>query len=96
MELPWWLSGKESTCNAGDMVWSLGWEDPWEKETATHSSILGWETSWTEKPGGLQTMGLQRIGHNLVIKQPHRIIFYIVTEDVFYKNDLMTWESLYY
>ena len=36
-------------------VQSLGWEDPLEKETATHSSILAWETPWTEDPGGLQS-----------------------------------------
>ena len=41
-------------------VWSLGWEDPLEKEMATHSSILAWETPWTEEPGGLQSMGLQK------------------------------------
>ena len=38
-------------------VWSLGWEDPLEKEMATHSSILAWEISQTGKPGGLQFMG---------------------------------------
>ena len=37
----------------------LGWEDPLEKETATHSSILAWKISWTEEPGGLQSMGSQ-------------------------------------
>ena len=41
-------------------VSSLGWEDPLEKEMATHSSILAWEILWTEEPGGLQSMGLQR------------------------------------
>ena len=40
-------------------VQSLGWEDPLEKEMATHSSILAWEIPWTEKPGGLQSMGSQ-------------------------------------
>ena len=40
-------------------VWSLGGEDPLEKEMATHSSILAWEIPWTEEPGGLQSMGLQ-------------------------------------
>ena len=40
---------------------SLGWEDPVEKEMATHSSILSWKISWTEEPGGLQFMGLQRV-----------------------------------
>ena len=42
-------------------VGSLGWEDPLEKEMATHSSILAWRISWIEKPGGLQSMGSQRI-----------------------------------
>ena len=45
-------------------VRSLGWEDPLEKEMATHSSILAWKISWTEEPGGLQSMGSQRVGHN--------------------------------
>ena len=44
-------------------VQSQGWEDPLEKEMATHSSILAWEISWTEEPGGLQSMGLQRARH---------------------------------
>ena len=43
-------------------VRSLGWEDPLEKEMATHSSILAWKISWTEDPGGLQSMGSQRVG----------------------------------
>ena len=45
-------------------VWSLGWEDPLEKEMATHLSILAWRIPWTEEPGGLQSMGLQRAGHD--------------------------------
>ena len=40
-------------------VWSLGWEDPLEKEMATHTSILAWRIPWMEEPGGLQSMGLQ-------------------------------------
>ena len=43
---------------------SLGWEDPLEKEVATHSSILAWKIPWMEEPGRLQSMGLQRIGHD--------------------------------
>ena len=43
---------------------SLGGEDPLEKEMATHSSILAWKTPWTEEPGGLQSMGLQRGGRD--------------------------------
>ena len=45
-------------------VRSLGLEDPLEKEMATRSSILAWEIPWTEEPGVLQSMGLQRVGHD--------------------------------
>ena len=45
-------------------VWSLGQEDPLEKGMATHSNILAWRISWTEEPGGLQFVGLQRVGHD--------------------------------
>ena len=45
-------------------VQSLGWEDPLEKEMATHSSILAWRIPWTEDPGRLQSMGSQRVGHD--------------------------------
>ena len=45
-------------------VRSMGWEDPLEKEMAIHSSIPAWRIPWTEEPGGLQPMGLQRIGHD--------------------------------
>ena len=41
----------------------LGWEDPLEKEMATHSNILAWRIPWTEKPGGLQSMGSKRVGY---------------------------------
>ena len=47
-------------------VLSLGQKDPLEKEMATHSSILAWEIPWTEEPGGLQSMGSQRVGHDWV------------------------------
>ena len=45
-------------------VQSLGWEDPLQKEMATHSSILTWEIPWTDVPGGLQSMGSQRVEHD--------------------------------
>ena len=45
-------------------VLSLGQEDPLEKRMATHSSILAWRIAWTEDPGGLQSMGLQIVGHD--------------------------------
>ena len=71
--------GKESACNAGDQDLIPGWgrshregngypllggEDPIEKGTATHSSILAWRIPWTKEPGGLQSMGSQRVGHD--------------------------------
>ena len=59
--------GKESTCSKETQkIWiqPLGWEDALEEEMATHSSILAWEVPWKEKPGGPQSMGLQRVRHN--------------------------------
>ena len=47
-------------------VQSLGWEDSLKKGMATHSSILAWRIPWREEPGGLQSMGLQRVGHDRV------------------------------
>ena len=47
-------------------VWSLGQEEPLEKEMATHSSILAWRIPWIEEPSGLQSIVSQRIGHDLV------------------------------
>ena len=47
-------------------VQSLDWEDPQEKEMATHYSILAWRIPWTEEPDGLQSMGWQKVGHNWV------------------------------
>ena len=49
---------------------SLGQEEPLEKEMATHSSILAWKIPWTEEPGGLKSMGVTRIVHNLVTTSP--------------------------
>ena len=45
-------------------IWSLGWEDPLEKEMAIHSSTVAWKIPWTEEPGRLQSMGSQRVGHD--------------------------------
>ena len=53
----------------GTWVRSLGWKDLLEKGTATHSSILAWEVPWAEEPGGLQSMGLQKVGHDGATKQ---------------------------
>ena len=53
------LPAMEETC-----IQSLDWEDPLEKGIASHSSILAWRIPWTEEPGGLQSMGSQRVGHD--------------------------------
>ena len=52
-------------------VQSLGWEDPLEKGMATHSSILAWRIPWTEEPGGLQSMGTQRVRYDSVTNTKH-------------------------
>ena len=60
--LPWWLSDKESACNAVDPVQSLG--QSLEKGMATNFSILAWRIPRTEELGGLQSMGSQRVRHD--------------------------------
>ena len=52
---------KNPSANAEDMGSILNWEDPLEKELATDSSFMSWEIPWTEEPGGLQSMGSQRV-----------------------------------
>ena len=52
-------------------VLSPGQEDPLEKEMAAHSIILAWEISWTEESGGLQSIGLQRVWHDLALNNNH-------------------------
>ena len=68
MDFPGGASGKEPTCQCQEMletwVQSLGGEDPLEEGMATHSSSLAWRIPWTEEPGGLQSIGLQRVGHD--------------------------------
>ena len=67
---PWALTGLGATvvknlpANARDMSSIPGQEDPLEEEMATLSSVLAWEIPWTEEPGGLQSMGSQRVGHD--------------------------------
>ena len=51
----------------------LGQEDPLEKEMTTHSSILAWEIPWTEEPAGLQSMGSQRVRHDLAAERDHEL-----------------------
>ena len=58
---------KQYACNAGDPGSIPGSEDPLEKGMATYSNILAWRISWTEGPGGLQSMRSERVGHGSVI-----------------------------
>ena len=76
--------GKEFTCNAGDPGLIPGWGRSPGKEMATHSSILAWEIAWIEETGGLQSMGSQRVRHDLVTKPPlevHSITYGVVLEN---------------
>ena len=56
----------------------LGWEDPLEKEMAIDSSILAWKIPWTEEPGGLQSMGSQRVRHDLATKPPQSMVEFLL------------------
>ena len=76
--LPWIYLVAQSVKNPPAIqetrVQSLGWEDPLEKGMATHSSILAWRIPWAEEPGGLQSVGLQRVRHDLVTKPPQQTL----------------------
>ena len=73
--LPRWLSGKESTCQCrrhrryrfNPWVGKI----PLQEEMTTHSNILAWKIPWTEEPGGPQSMGSHRVGHDLEIEHPY-------------------------
>ena len=62
---PEWPQGSPASSSLlKDTVQSLGWEDPLEEDTATHFCIPAWRIPWTDEPGGLQSIGLQRVGHD--------------------------------
>ena len=63
-------------------VQSLGWEDPPEKKTASHSSVLAWRIPWTENPSGLQSTGPQRVGHDLAIEHANHLTSALVSSYV--------------
>ena len=67
-------------------VQSLGWEDPSEEEMATHSSILTWRIPWTEEPGGLQSMGSQRVRHILATKQQLNRFKYLKLKTLYWES----------
>ena len=60
-------------------VWSLGQEDPLEEGMASHSCVLGWRIQRIEEPGGLQSMGSQRVRHNWATKHTHRVLVSLAT-----------------
>ena len=64
LDFPGSSDGKASAYNVADLGSIHGWEDPLEKEMATHSSTLAWRIPWMEEPGGLKSMASQRVGHD--------------------------------
>ena len=86
---------KELACNTGDLGWILGQENPLEKGMGTHSSVLAWKIPWTEEPGGLQSMGSQRVRHGWVTNthaHTRPALLYLMTylaknffQDIFFK-----------
>ena len=81
---------KNQPANVGDLrdaaqIWPPGWENPLEEGMETHSSILAWRIPWTEKPGGLQSMELQRIRHNwsnlACTDPPNKVTKYVYSEN---------------
>ena len=71
----WYKKKKNPPANAGVRVWSLGREDPLEKEMSSHSSVLAWEIPWTDECG-YSPWGLKRVGHDLMTKQPQHYYCY--------------------
>ena len=67
--------GKNPPATQETWVQSLGWDDTLEEKMATHSSILAWKVPWTEEPGRLQSMGSQRVRHDLASKPSQSIIY---------------------
>ena len=74
LSFPGSSAGKESACIAGDLVLISGSGISPGMEMANHSNILAWKISWTEDPGGLQSMASKRVGHNLKTKAACRLI----------------------
>ena len=66
---------KSLSAKQGTQIWSLNLGDPLEEEIATHFNILAQEIPWTEEPDGLQSMRLQRVGHDLATKQQQKHIW---------------------
>ena len=110
-ELNWWLtwpslvakSVKNLPSGQETWVWSLGWEDPLEKEMATRSSIFAWRIPWTDEPGRLHIVhGVARVGHDLATKERERWLTFLflkcspnitkVSNQFYFINQ---WKSIY-
>ena len=90
--LPWWLKMVKNPPAVQEMrVQSLGQEDPLEKGMTTHSSVLAWEIPWTEEPGRLQSMGLQRVRHH---REPNTFFFLTLCEKTLSHIPLTSWMLL--
>ena len=94
LDFPGGSDSKESPAMWETWVRSLGWEDLLEEEMATLSSILAWRIPWTEEPGGLQSMGSQRVRHDRMTNththtHAHTHIFSVHKEFVKEKNELL-------
>ena len=75
-------------------VQCLGWKDALEEEMATDSSVLAWKIPWTEEPGGLQSMGLQRVRQDWVTNTFTFTIMSTLVLDVGYQGFLKKWSNL--
>ena len=73
--LSWWLNGKDSTCQWRRPGFHPGLGRSPGEGSGSLSSILAWQIPWTEDPGGLESMGCKRVGHDLVTKQQHVHIY---------------------
>ena len=95
---PGGASDKDSTCQCRKQerrVSSLGQEDPLEEGMATYSSILAWRIPWTEEPGGLQSIGLQRVGHHWGDLARTHMILTIVNRK-FWRSYIESWDYLFW
>ena len=77
---------KRTMLTQGTQIWSLGWEDPLGKDMAIHYSTLAWKISWTEEPGGPQTMGSQSIGHSWAPEYTHTILIFMCHSQIHLKD----------
>ena len=93
MGFPGGSGGKASACSAGDTGSIPGLGRSLEKEVATHSSNLAWKIPWTEEPGGLQSMGSQRVGHDWVTSFFHILLYvWCSPRKLFHPGKILDWK----